>query len=113
MPKKDDLLIGQPKPQTLRLSEYPSYKCGCGCQLFTYAYVVKKIPGLFIGQPDMKEAPVPADMLPVMVCSKCGELAPFLKADKGFMEAYAKITKDPDSDKKPSDEKKDGGLILP
>lgn len=110
---KDDLLIGQPKPQTLRLSDHPSYKCGCGCQLFTNAYVVKKIPGLLIGNPDMKEAPVPVDMLPIMICAKCGELAPFLKDDKNFMEAYAKITQDPDPEKKPSGEKKEGGLIIP
>jgi hypothetical protein len=110
---KDDLLIGQPKPQTLRLSEHPSYECECGCKLFTNVVVVKKIPGLLVGNPDMKEVPIPVDMLPIMICSKCGKLAPFLKDNKEFMEAYAKITKEPDSEKKPSEDKKEGGLIIP
>lgn len=51
--------------------------CECGCKLFRQACVIKKVPGFILGM-GQDTVMIPMD---VMVCNKCGELAPSIKND--------------------------------
>lgn len=58
-------------------------KCTCGNNTFIAAMAFKKVPGILLGTGSESQ------ILPIqglMVCSKCGELAPFCKEDKGLTE---------------------------
>lgn len=70
-------------------SNYPSVKCPkCGGCLWTTSYIVKDIPGIILGDATRKIIQVPLKEFPVITCSNCGELAPFIKDDKEFMKVY-------------------------
>lgn len=54
--------------------------------------MIKKIPGVLVGQADQKDVNIPIREFPVLTCAKCGELAPFIKSDKEFMKEFDELT---------------------
>lgn len=74
------------------VDKYPSYVCPkCGNDLWVQAMVVKKIPAIEFGQISNEDVPMPLAQMPILVCSKCGEIAPFIKEDKELMKALDNI----------------------
>lgn len=61
--------------------DYDNYACDkCGSITFKQLSVIKKIPGVVVGQADKKIIPFP---IPVYVCDKCGEI---IKADRKMLK---------------------------
>jgi len=79
--------------KTFHVGKYDNYKCECGCQLFTTAVVIKKVPAVDLGEILNEDVPVPVEQIPVWVCTKCGELAPFIKNDESSMKIINKLLK--------------------
>lgn len=52
--------------------KYPSIKCKCGCEVWDQGVILKKIPGLEVGN-GVEDTFID---LPVYYCSKCGEILP-------------------------------------
>ena len=52
--------------------KYPNIKCECGCEIWNSGVILKRIPGLEIGQGTEDQF---LD-LPVYYCSKCGKILP-------------------------------------
>lgn len=77
--------------KSFHIGKYDNYKCECGCQLFTTAVVIKKVPAVDLGEILNEDVPVPVEQIPVWVCTKCGELAPFIKNDEGSMKVIKKL----------------------
>jgi len=80
--------------KTFHVGKYENYKCECGCQLFTTAVVIKKVPAIDLGEILNEDVPVPIEQIPVWVCTKCGELAPFIKNDEDSMKTVRKLLKE-------------------
>ena len=79
--------------KTFYASKYENYKCECGSELFTTATVIKKVPGVDLGELTNDEQPFPIMQIPVWVCAKCGEIAPFIKNDEEAMKVINKLMK--------------------
>ena len=82
------------------LTEYPSLKCDkCGNVAFTPAMIIKKIPGVLMGNASKTQ------LMPdqILVCSKCGTI---LKKDR----EYYKLNDDGTEPEKP--EKKESSIII-
>lgn len=77
--------------KTFHVGKYDNYKCECGCQLFTTAVVIKRVPAVDLGEISKDDVPVPIEQIPVWVCTKCGELAPFIKNDESSMKIINKL----------------------
>lgn len=77
--------------KTFHIGKYENYKCSCGCQLFTTAVVIKKVPAIDLGEIINGDVPLPVEQIPVWVCTKCGELAPFIKDDEDAMKIVKRI----------------------
>lgn len=86
-----DLIDMANQRKTFYASKYPNYKCKCGCELFTMANVIKKVPGADIGELTNDDTPVPLAQYPVWVCVKCGEVAPFIQDDEESMKIVNKL----------------------
>lgn len=58
----------------LRLNplKYPTVKCECGCEVWNQGVIIKRIPGLEVGNGTEDTF---AD-LPVYYCAKCGKIIP-------------------------------------
>lgn len=83
---KNDLLTNN-GPQ-IDPREYPDVVCDkCGCNTFSSAFVLKKIPGLLLGTGE-KEIEYP---LSVFICTKCGEI---LKRDKELLKMVTEEKKE-------------------
>lgn len=73
-----DLDINKPQPhighdsRLKEILECDNWTCECGSQIFREAVVLKKVPGVLVGSPK----PYITAPIPVMVCNKCGRLAP-------------------------------------
>jgi hypothetical protein len=84
--------------KSFHVGKYDNYKCECGCQLFTTAVVIKKVPAVDLGEILNEDVPVPVEQIPVWVCTKCGELAPFIKNDESSMKIINKILREDKSE---------------
>lgn len=62
-----------------QLQECPTVTCECGCKVFVPGTAFKKVPGFLTGQ---GLTPTFLPLQGIMVCAKCGELAPFCKEDE-------------------------------
>lgn len=62
---------------TIRVNplKYPNIKCKCGCEVWNQGVILKRVPGLEMGQ---GTEDVFVD-LPVWYCAKCGEILPEYK----------------------------------
>lgn len=83
------------------LTEYPSLKCDkCGNVAFTPAMIIKKIPGVLLGNASKTQ------LMPdqILVCSKCGTI---LKKDRD----YYKLTDDGKDTVKEKQESASGIII--
>lgn len=77
--------------------KYPCETCpSCGGKLWTAAFAIKNIPAVDLGEISNKDVHVPFEQVPVFVCAKCGEIAPFIKSDEKAMEMINKILSDPE-----------------
>lgn len=73
--------------------KYPNVKCDCGCEIWNQGVILKKIPGLEVGN-GMEDTYID---LPVWYCIKCGKMLP----------EYRKIYKlDENTEEKTPEEKK-------
>lgn len=79
--------------KTFYAGKYENYKCECGCELFTTATVIKKVPGIDLGEITAEDQPFPLMQIPIWVCAKCGEIAPFIKNDEESMKLINKLLK--------------------
>lgn len=52
--------------------KYPNVKCECGCEIWNQGVILKKIPGLEVGN-GMEDTFID---LPVWYCIKCGKILP-------------------------------------
>lgn len=52
--------------------KYPNVKCDCGCEIWNQGVILKRIPGLEIGN-GTEDTFID---LPVWYCSKCGKMLP-------------------------------------
>lgn len=68
----------------------------CGKSLWSVAYFIKEVSGIAVGDVTHDKIPVPVQQFPVFVCASCGEIAPFQKKDKAFMDAYQEMEKGSD-----------------
>lgn len=80
--------------KAFHVSKYENYKCKCGSQLFTTAVVIKKVPAVELGEILAGDVPLPVEQIPVWVCTKCGELAPFIQEDEDCMKIIKKLLKE-------------------
>lgn len=89
-----------PKPNPIKLSDYPNEKCPkCGCELFTTAVVIKDIPGIAMGLIGSETIAYPVEQYPILVCAKCGEIAPGMLRDEKYKMVIDKLLGN-DNDKK-------------
>lgn len=86
-----EIVDGANSRKTFNVSKYKNYQCECGCQLFTTAVVIKQVPAIDLGEILNEDVPLPVEQVPVWVCTKCGELAPFIKQDEGSMKVISKL----------------------
>lgn len=79
----------------LKLSDHPNEKCPkCGSELFVTAYVVKDINAAdagMLGKTKDGTVPFPCDMYPIVVCAKCGELAPMMRKSEEMLTVINKL----------------------
>ena len=59
----------------------PIEVCECGNKVWLNGFILKRISKLLTKSGDDEMMPIP-----IFYCSKCGELAPFLKNDPKFKE---------------------------
>ena len=58
------------------------------------AVVIKKVPAVDLGEILAGDVPLPVEQIPVWVCTKCGELAPFIQEDEDSMKIIKKLLKE-------------------
>lgn len=92
--------------KTFHIGKYENYKCSCGCQLFTTAVVIKKVPAIDLGEILNEDVPLPIEQIPVWVCTKCGEVAPFIKEDKDSMKIIKRLLREDQTEEKEQEETK-------
>lgn len=81
--------------KVLTASDYPSEVCPkCGSKLFTTAFVIKDIPGIAVGALSQEAMPMPLEQYSVLVCAKCGELAPAMTRDEEARKMVEKLLDD-------------------
>lgn len=86
-----EILDNANQRKAFNAGRYPNYQCSCGCKLFTTAVVIKKVPAIDLGEIAKGDVPLPIEQIPVWVCTKCGELAPFIKDDPESMKIINKL----------------------
>ena len=73
-----ELTLDKPQPRIgqnnhlKEILECDNWTCECGSQIFREAIVLKKVPGVLVGS----AKPYITAPIPVVVCDKCGKLAP-------------------------------------
>ena len=81
-----------PKPKPIKLSDHPNEKCPkCGCELFTTAVVIKDIPSIAMGVIGSETITYPVEQYPILVCAKCGEIAPGMLREEKYKMVIDKL----------------------
>ena len=76
-------------PPAVNPFSYPSEICSeCGSEVFVPGVIMKKVPGVLLGEGGVEFIPVP---IKVAVCAKCGTLSP---SDKTKYEEETKKAKE-------------------
>ena len=76
-------------PPAVNPFSYPSEICSeCGSEVFVPGVIMKKVPGVLLGEGSVEFIPVP---IKVAVCAKCGTLSP---SDKKKYEEETKKAKE-------------------
>ena len=89
-------------PPAVNPFSYPSEICSeCGSEVFVPGVIMKKVPGVLLGEGGVEFIPVP---IKVAVCAKCGTLSP---SDKKKYEEETKKAKEVEKTKTNS-----SGLII-
>lgn len=81
---------GQNKKQ-LNVEKFPNATCECGNAIWVQGMFVKKIPGIELGELTNEEEAVPISQFPVLVCAKCGKVAPFMMENDEYRKAFDKF----------------------